>query len=162
MAPDFEEQHLPALCAKHMPEPVRIRGVAVLPAVTPTPIASVKILGEGASLGEFKASVGLSAKGELFDDLFCRPSSLDEALTAEPGKRTPAQVNRRRCCPFYLHSCMSTFRSDRPQFCPARTFMIVAIIKSKSVCRFRETGTENTFPALQCSIAEECSVFLFR
>ncbi|CAM9469558.1 unnamed protein product, partial [Hapterophycus canaliculatus] len=48
--------------------------------------------GNGASLGEFKASVGLSAKGELFDDLFCRPSFLDGALTAEPGRRTPEQV----------------------------------------------------------------------
>lgn len=49
--------------------------------------------GMGASLGEFKASMGLSAKGELFDDLFCRPSCLDEALTTEPGQRTPAQVS---------------------------------------------------------------------
>lgn len=49
--------------------------------------------GSGASLGEFKASVGLSAKGELFEDLFCRPSCLDEALTTEPGKRTPEQAS---------------------------------------------------------------------
>lgn len=49
--------------------------------------------GTGASLGEFKASVGLSARGELFDDLFCRPSFLDEALTTEPGKRTPEQAS---------------------------------------------------------------------
>ncbi len=48
--------------------------------------------GGTASLTEFKASVGLSAKGDLFDDLFCRPSSLDEALTTEPGRRTPDQV----------------------------------------------------------------------
>ncbi|CBJ32014.1 expressed unknown protein [Ectocarpus siliculosus] len=47
---------------------------------------------QGASLVEFKASMGLSAKGELFDDLFCRPSFLDEALTTEPGRRTPEQV----------------------------------------------------------------------
>ncbi|CAM9868643.1 unnamed protein product, partial [Ectocarpus sp. 6 AP-2014] len=51
-----------------------------------------KTSGKGASLVEFKASMGLSAKGELFDDLFCRPSFLDEALTTEPGRRTPEQV----------------------------------------------------------------------
>ncbi|CAM9338673.1 unnamed protein product, partial [Ectocarpus sp. 4 AP-2014] len=51
-----------------------------------------KTSGKGASLGEFKASMGLSAKGELFDHLFCRPSSLDEALTTDPGRRTPEQV----------------------------------------------------------------------
>eukprot|EP00752_Nemacystus_decipiens_P017735 g15902.t1 len=48
--------------------------------------------GQGASLVEFKTSLGLSAKGELFDDLFCRPSFVDEALTTEPGRRTPEQV----------------------------------------------------------------------
>ena len=47
----------------------------------------------GATLGEFKTSVGLSAKGELFDDLFCRPSRLDEALTTEPGRRTTQQAS---------------------------------------------------------------------
>ncbi|CAM9788396.1 unnamed protein product, partial [Ectocarpus fasciculatus] len=51
-----------------------------------------KASGKGASLGEFKASMGLSAKGELFDDLFCRPSFLDEALSTDPGRRTPEQV----------------------------------------------------------------------
>lgn len=49
--------------------------------------------GVGATLGEFKTSVGLSAKGDLFDDLFCRPSRLDEALTTEPGRRTPQQAS---------------------------------------------------------------------
>lgn len=37
--------------------------------------------------------MGLSAKGALFDDLFCRPSYVDEALTTEPGRRTPDQVS---------------------------------------------------------------------
>ena len=49
--------------------------------------------GVGATLVQFKASVGLSAKGELFEDLFCRPSKLDEALTTEPGRRTPQQAS---------------------------------------------------------------------
>eukprot|EP00903_Cladosiphon_okamuranus_P017020 g15687.t1 len=49
--------------------------------------------GQGASLGEFKTSMGLSAKGALFDHLFCRPSHVDEALTTEPGRRTPEQIN---------------------------------------------------------------------
>lgn len=40
-----------------------------------------------------QASIGLSSKGELFDDIFCRPSPLDEALTAEPGQRTPDQAS---------------------------------------------------------------------
>lgn len=64
--------------------------------------------GVGATLGEFKASVGLSAKGELFDDLFCRPSRLDEALTTEPGRRTPQQASLKlrvqACTPSFIYA----------------------------------------------------------
>lgn len=50
--------------------------------------------GTGATLGDFKASIGFSAKGDLFDDLFGKPSCLDEALVTEPGQRTRTQASR--------------------------------------------------------------------
>lgn len=48
----------------------------------------------GATLRDFKTSIGFSAKGDLFDDLFGKPSCLDEALVAEPGQRTRTQASR--------------------------------------------------------------------
>lgn len=64
--------------------------------------------------------MGLSAKGELFDDLFCRPSTVDEALTTEPGRRTPEQVSRtpdqttpltRYCCVYALWVSLSSVQA---------------------------------------------------
>ena len=74
---------------------IYVYNITALPSILSiTPLCRTLPCTEGASLGEFKTSMGLSAKGALFDDLFCRPSTVDEALTTEPGRRTPEQVSR--------------------------------------------------------------------
>ncbi|CAM9112460.1 unnamed protein product, partial [Choristocarpus tenellus] len=45
------------------------------------------------TLDDFKATVGMPHKGDIFQELFCRPSLHIEALTTHPGKRTSVQVN---------------------------------------------------------------------